>query len=202
MKCSVTVSSLLLAISVVSTAPQGSDGGQQLAQYQSVVCRTPIVTCYLPAPQPVNSPCFCPNPGNPQSPPVQGIVTFSDGFVPVEDIPAMISDADLGLVPLRVSSGTDIMLPTKLLEYVAMGIPSIVPRTGTICRYFDSEMVQFFEAENPESLSLAILSMYRDEGRRKQLALQATARFGEKFSWAEQEKRYVELVADLLRATA
>jgi len=132
---------------------------------------------------------------------LQHVVTFSNGFVPVEDIPTIISDADLGLVPLRVSSGTDIMLPTKLLEYVALGIPCVVPRTGTICRYFDATMVQFFEAENPGSLSEAILTMYRDPGRSDQLAAQATARFGDKFNWAGQEKHYVGLVEDLLRTT-
>ena len=76
-------------------------------------------------------------------------VQFSDGFVPVERIPALLGDADIGLVPLRISPGTDIMLPTKLLEYVSLGIPCIVPRTGTIERYFDDEMVQFFTAEIP-----------------------------------------------------
>ncbi len=40
------------------------------------------------------------------------------------------------------------MLPTKLLEYVCFGIPCIVPKTGTITRYFDDDMVQYFEAEN------------------------------------------------------
>ena len=43
-------------------------------------------------------------------------MTFSDGFVPVETIPALIDDADVGIVPLRISGGTDIMLPTKLLN--------------------------------------------------------------------------------------
>ena len=78
MKPLLTFSTLLLGLSIPDVGPgAGHAGGYQLAQYLSVVCRTPIVTCYLPAPQPVNSPCFCPNPGNPQSPPVQGIVTFN-----------------------------------------------------------------------------------------------------------------------------
>lgn len=79
MKRMVTVSSVVLALAVLDgvQGPGPAAEGQQFVQYLSVVCRTPIVTCYLPAPQPVNSPCFCPNPGNPQSPPVQGIVTFN-----------------------------------------------------------------------------------------------------------------------------
>lgn len=129
---------------------------------------------------------------------LQADVTFSDGFVPVEQIPALIDDADVGLIPLRISSGTDIMLPTKLLEYVSLGIPCIVPRTGTIARYFDDQMVEFFEAENPESLAGAIVALYRDPARRSRLAREATARFGRTYSWQQHKKVYTELVSRLL----
>ena len=129
---------------------------------------------------------------------LQDVVTFSDGFVPVEKIPAMIHDADVGLIPLRICSGTDIMLPTKLLEYVSVGIPCIVPKTGTIARYFDEEMVQFFEAENSDSLANAIIGLYRDPAKRIRLSHQATERFGKTFSWSEHKKVYTDLVDRLL----
>ncbi|MEY6432074.1 glycosyltransferase family 4 protein [Thioalkalicoccus limnaeus] len=129
---------------------------------------------------------------------LQDIVTFSEGFVPVERIPAMVEDADVGLIPLRVCSGTDIMLPTKLLEYVAMGIPCIVPKTGTISRYFDEEMVQFFEAEDSASLADAITALHRDPDRRSWLAAQATKRFGKPFRWSEHQKVYLNLVDRLI----
>ncbi len=126
------------------------------------------------------------------------VVTFSDGFVPVEQIPALIDDADVGLIPLRIHGGTDIMLPTKLLEYVSVGIPCIVPKTGTITRYFDEDMVRFFEAENRDSLAEAIVELYRDPARRTQLAHQATERFGKTYRWSEHKKVYVQLVERLL----
>ena len=129
---------------------------------------------------------------------LQEVVTFSDGFVPVEQIPAMIDDADVGLIPLRIHSGTDIMLPTKLLEYVTMGIPCIVPRTGTIGRYFDEDMVCFFEAENSDSLADAIIELFRDPVRRNRLAQQATERFGRIYCWSEHKKVYTALVDRLL----
>jgi glycosyltransferase involved in cell wall biosynthesis len=129
---------------------------------------------------------------------LQKQVTFSDGFVPVEKIPEMIRDADLGLIPLRVSAGTDIMLPTKLLEYVSMGIPCIVPRTRTIARYFDDEMVQFFDAEDVDSLADAIVELRRDSQRRVRLAEQALERFGRAHSWTVHKKVYTDLVEQLL----
>jgi len=129
---------------------------------------------------------------------LQGLVTFSDGFVPVERIPEMIKDADVGLIPLRISGGTDIMLPTKLLEYVTMGIPCITPRTGTICRYFDEQMVQFFVAEDVASLADAIVGLYRDPERRERLAQQATARFGRAYTWSRHKEVYIRLVDRLL----
>jgi glycosyltransferase involved in cell wall biosynthesis len=127
------------------------------------------------------------------------VVEFSEGFVPVEQVPELLSDADVGVVPLRISSGTDIMLPTKLLEYVFLTIPAIVPRTGTVSRYFDGEMVEFFEAEDPRSLSDAIVKLARSPARRSHLAAEATRRFGAVYTWSRHRMTYVSLVARLIR---
>ncbi len=126
------------------------------------------------------------------------LVTFSEGFVPVESIPELLTDVDVGVVPLRISSGTDIMLPTKLLEYVSMEIPCLVPKTGTVSRYFDDDMVEFFEAENPASLAQSMLDLYRDRARRYEIAKNATERFGETHRWSEHKKVYTNLVDRLL----
>jgi glycosyltransferase involved in cell wall biosynthesis len=127
------------------------------------------------------------------------VVKFSEGFVPVEKIPSMIYDADVGLIPLRISSGTDIMLPTKLLEYVAMGIPCIAPKTGTISRYFDEEMVEFFDAENADSLAKAIKTLYQNALKRKALANNASERFGNIYTWSTHKKVYINLIEQLIR---
>jgi glycosyltransferase involved in cell wall biosynthesis len=129
---------------------------------------------------------------------MQDMVKFSEGFVPVEKIPAMIHDADVGLIPLRISGGTDIMLPTKLLEYVTMGIPCIAPKTGTISRYFDEEMVQYFDAENADSLADAIITLYRDSGKRTALSRNATERFANIYNWSAHKKVYTNLVERLI----
>lgn len=125
-------------------------------------------------------------------------VRFSNGFVPVERIPEMIGDADVGLVPLRISAGTDVMLPTKLLEYVSMGIPCIAPRTSAIGRYFDDGMLQFFEAGNVSSLADAIAELRRNPVRRAQIAARATENFAAAHRWSEHKMIYIDLVQRLL----
>jgi glycosyltransferase involved in cell wall biosynthesis len=128
-------------------------------------------------------------------------VTFSDGFVPVERIPSMIADCDMGVIPLRISSGTDIMLPTKLLEYVSLGIPCIVPRTTTIARYFDDDMVQFFEPEDVDSLARAIVELAQDFPRQARMSEQSAKRFRDKYRWGEHKRTYTDLVERLLDNT-
>lgn len=125
-------------------------------------------------------------------------VSFSEGFVPLEEIPGRLEDADVGIVPLRKSDGTDIMLPTKLLEYVSVGIPCIVPATGTIRRYFDAEMVEFFEAEDVESLAGAIRRLRDDIALRQRLAQQSFERFASRFSWSQHRRTYIDLVENLI----
>lgn len=129
---------------------------------------------------------------------IQDRVTFSDGYVPVETIPGLLADADVGLIPLRPSDGTDIMLPTKLLEYVSLGIPCVVPATGTICRYFDQSMVRFFEAEDHVSLADALIDLYERPAVRDSLAVQATERFGRAHRWSTHKLVYLDLVSELV----
>ena len=111
----------------------------------------------------------------------------------------MVDDADVGLIPLRMCDATDIMLPTKLLEYVNVGIPCITPKTGTIARYFDESMVRFFDAENPDSLAEAIFDLYEHPDKRASLSRMSCEKFIETYRWQEHKKVYTRLVAKLLK---
>ncbi len=124
-------------------------------------------------------------------------VTFSDGFVPVRTVPGLIADADVGIVPLRISSGTDIMLPTKLLEYVTVGIPCIVPEDRhdrTLLRRLHGAVLR---GREPRFARRAMVELYRDpisgSGlRSKQASVWQDLR------WSEHKKVYTELVDRLL----
>lgn len=119
---------------------------------------------------------------------------------PVEEIPARLSEAHLGVVPTLRDDFTELLLPVKLLEYVHMGLPAIASRLPTIERYFGSE-VSFAEPGDPVSIASAIEAVReRPEAARERAAL-ASARLAE-YEWRRQREGYLELVDDLVAAAA
>jgi glycosyltransferase involved in cell wall biosynthesis len=113
--------------------------------------------------------------------------------MPMEELPALIASADLGLVPYRRDVFTDGILPTKLMEYAALGIPAIAARTPAISAYFDETMVEFFTAEGVKELTDCIKTLYHDPSRREDLA-RNIQKFNRRHSWANQKIEYVNLV--------
>ncbi len=56
---------------------------------------------------------------------LEHLVELSTDSVPAEALPDMIAGADLGVVPYRNDVFTDGIVPTKLMEYAAVGIPCV-----------------------------------------------------------------------------
>lgn len=123
-------------------------------------------------------------------------VQFSTKFVSISQLPQLVSEADIGIVPYRRDIFTDGILPTKLMEYVALGIPAIASRTPVIETYFDETMVHFFEPSNVDDLASSILTLYRNPDYRKNL-VQGSEQFMQKYNWPAQASQYVNLVERL-----
>jgi glycosyltransferase involved in cell wall biosynthesis len=118
-------------------------------------------------------------------------------FMPVEELPAYIVTSDLAVVPYRNDVFTDELLPTKLMEYAALGVPTIASRTMGISAYFDETMVQFFTPGDVDGLVQCILELYRDRSRLAELARNIT-KFNERYNWSDQRTSYLQLVSRLI----
>jgi len=125
------------------------------------------------------------------------VVTFH-GQQPLETIPQAIAAADVGVAPMRQDVFTDCGLPTKLLEYVALGVPAITSRTATTADHFDDGMVQFFRPGDAGDLAQKLLTLYRDPGAARAQAARAR-RFTEAHNWPGERARYLDLVEHLTR---
>ena len=75
---------------------------------------------------------------------VEENVELRDEYLGTESLPALLAQADIGVVPYRDDVFTDGLLPTKLMEYAAMGLPCVAARTTAIDAYFHDTMVAFF----------------------------------------------------------
>lgn len=117
--------------------------------------------------------------------------------VPVERLPLLLANADIGLVPNRANSATHLMLPVKLLEYATLGIPVIAARLRTIEHYFGRDAVRFFEPGDSAQLAAAIEELYRDPARRMALAHNAR-RALERIGWPAQRIEYYGAIDALL----
>jgi glycosyltransferase involved in cell wall biosynthesis len=123
-------------------------------------------------------------------------VNFSHKFLPMSELPDLIRTADVAVVPYRRDLFTDGILPTKLMEYVAVGVPVITVRTPAIEGYFDETMVEYFKQDDPGDLAARILGLYGNQSRLQSMVEQSE-RFNRDYNWAKQKANYVALVESL-----
>ena len=121
--------------------------------------------------------------------------------VATERLPELLIRAHAGLVPNRASSATHLMLPVKLLDYAALGIPTIAARLRTIEYYFGSDALRLFEPGEPARLAAAIEDLYHHPALRLELVTKAH-RVVERIGWAKQRAEYYRAVDSLLAPTA
>jgi glycosyltransferase involved in cell wall biosynthesis len=120
-------------------------------------------------------------------------VRFALEALPLSDLRHLILSADVGLAPYRNDVFTDGIVPTKLMEYAALGMPAIAARTSAIEAYFRGTMVEFFTPGDVDDLCRCILTLWQNPARQAELARGAKA-FNQRFNWASIGSEYVRLV--------
>lgn len=120
-------------------------------------------------------------------------VSFELGFRPAEELPQIIMTADAGIVPYRNDPFTNGLVPTKLMEYAALGLPSIAAKTEGIARYFDDTMVEFFTPGDVKDLARCIKKLYTNRTRLAELG-RGIGKFNQNYNWTKLGAEYVALV--------
>jgi glycosyltransferase involved in cell wall biosynthesis len=122
-------------------------------------------------------------------------------FLPSEEIAPVMAQADLAVVPKRASSffGNE-AASTKILEFMAVGVPVLVSRTRIDTFSFSDSMVRFFESENEEDLAKQILVLGRDQALRERQVSLANAHV-QANNWELKKHVYLDLVNGLIGNT-
>ena len=124
-------------------------------------------------------------------------VTFRPPL-PIREIAVVMANADLGLVPKRDDPFGGEAFSTKILEFMALGIPLVVAATRIDRYYFDDSVVRFFRPEDEDDLARALVNVYV---HRAEAALRARRglEHAAKVSWEKKKASYLQLVGTLLR---
>jgi glycosyltransferase involved in cell wall biosynthesis len=123
-------------------------------------------------------------------------VDLRDELLYAEALPDVIAAADLGIVPYRDDVFTDGLVPTKLMEYAAMGLPAAAARTSAIEATFGDSAVAYFTPGDVEDLARTIRDLWENAETRAKLAA-GTRCFMERHNWATEGGEYAALVAGL-----
>ena len=120
--------------------------------------------------------------------------------VPVDQVPNLIRNAHLGLVPCKKDVFVDkVMLPVRLLEYVVMGLPAVVSRVGTVETYFNDDEVAYYPHNNATSLANQIVNLYHNPERRSRMAQRARIAF-QGYEWPNMQTRYYRVLDKLIQS--
>jgi glycosyltransferase involved in cell wall biosynthesis len=126
---------------------------------------------------------------------LEGVV-FAHGFKPLDEIARDISQIDLGVIPNRLSSFTQINFPTRIFEYLAMNKPVMVPVTKGISDYFRPDEMLYFQAGDVGDLAAKIEWAWQHPGEVRDL-MERGRRIYERHCWNLEEHKLLDLVGRL-----
>jgi glycosyltransferase involved in cell wall biosynthesis len=127
---------------------------------------------------------------------LENVIEFVNRVYPLHEIPAVLSDCHVGLVPLDLTPVSDVALPLKLLEYTYLGLPSITVESTAISYYFRPDECMLYPPRDAGALARILDDLASNPGRlegyRRRLV---TAR--ERMSWSREKQKYVAMLQQL-----
>jgi glycosyltransferase involved in cell wall biosynthesis len=114
----------------------------------------------------------------------------------IREIAPVMANADLGVVPKRADSFGNEAYSTKIMEFMASGVPVVVSKTKIDSFYFNDSVVRFFESGNEENLAEAMGELLSSPELRRSLVMRANEYVAGN-NWAKHKVEYLQLVDSL-----
>jgi glycosyltransferase involved in cell wall biosynthesis len=121
-------------------------------------------------------------------------IEFSGVYIAGAEALRRVAAASCGVIPNRPSSLNRFALSSKLLEYVALGVPVVVSRLETLAAHFGADEVTFFEPNDAESLAEAI-AWVAEHPAEAQAKSERAQRRAEDYSWGASRSQLLEAIA-------
>ena len=115
------------------------------------------------------------------------------GRIPIDDVPAVLAGADIGLAPTRLDRFTALTVSGKVYEYAAMRKPVVASRLPTVERDFPGDAVRTYASGDSEGMADAILGL-ADDGQARERSIGAASAVVDGLAWDRVSGDYVALV--------
>ncbi len=119
------------------------------------------------------------------------------GRVPMAELPGLLAGADVGLVPSLDEPYLRYSLSTKLLEYAAMGVPTIASDLATFRHHFTDAALRYVPGGDGAALARAVEELVDDPQGTVAMGREAQ-RQAAAYDWELQKRRYVGIVRGLV----
>ena len=92
-----------------------------------------------------------------------------NGFVFRENIPEVIQNADIGIIPYPATDYMHLALPTKAFEYISSGLPVVITRLKDMSMIFPDNSITYVDSIDPKEIAKAVIesSLNRKRENRK-----------------------------------
>ena len=121
------------------------------------------------------------------------------GSVTLDDMPQVIADADIGIVPKRADSFGNEAYSTKIMEFMSQGIPVVASQTKIDTYYFGDGVVRFFPSGDSHAMADAIIEVAQNKELRDSLVARGHE-YVERNGWHRKKYEYLQLVDSLSTA--
>jgi glycosyltransferase involved in cell wall biosynthesis len=114
----------------------------------------------------------------------------------LDEIATIMAKADLGIAPKRADCFGNEAYSTKIMEFMAVGVPVIVSSTKVDRYYFNESIVRFFESGNPHALAREMVSLLQNEKLRRRMTA-AAFKYASTHCWEKRKDEYLRLLDSL-----
>jgi glycosyltransferase involved in cell wall biosynthesis len=118
-------------------------------------------------------------------------VAFSHGYLPWPDMIAQVSRATLGLVPILADGYGELVLPNKVLEFAALGIPAVCSRLPAIEAHFPPDALAYFEPGDAAGLAAQVRRLLTNQEEARSQARRAQGVMRD-LAWESVSPRYLK----------
>ncbi len=128
---------------------------------------------------------------------IEDSLLLTGRYLPQAEVLEQVQSAHVGVIPNLSSRLNRFALSSKMLEYVALGIPVVSADLPTIREHFSDDEVLFFRAGDQQSLAEALRTIAREPEAAHVRASAALRRYNESYNWTANAQRYASVLLDV-----